>query len=316
MVSETVRSDLLIDAEHLTRKFGDLTAVSDVTFHIDEGEVFGLLGPNGAGKTTTVRMLCCLIGKTSGEARIAGLDTADEGDSLRIRRMIGLIPENVGLYEDLSVERNLDFYGRLYGIGERERRESIGRFLEMLDLRERRDQPAGTLSKGLKQKVAIARALVHDPDVLFLDEPTANLDPEAAKTVRDFILELRKEEKTIFLNTHNLDEAQKLCDRIGILRTHLLRIGTPEELKESLWGSRTMIQLQEVTDSVVGAVQKQTRNKVVVGDHRLVIDVMDPEKENPDLVQAVVAAGGRVQFVQELAPTLEDVYLEIVRENP
>ena len=116
----------MIDAENLTRKFGDLAAVHNVTFHIDEGEVFGLLGPNGAGKTTTVRMLCCLIGKTSGEARIAGLDTADERDSLRIRQMIGLLPENVGLYEDLSVERNLDFYGRLYGLGERERRESSG----------------------------------------------------------------------------------------------------------------------------------------------------------------------------------------------
>jgi ABC-2 type transport system ATP-binding protein len=305
----------MIDTEGLTRKFGDVTAVDALSIHVGEGEVFGLLGPNGAGKTTTVRILCCLIGKTSGEARIAGLDTGDEADSLKIRQMIGLIPENVGLYEDLSVEQNLDFYGRLYGLGERERRESIGRFLAMLDLREKRTRPVGTLSKGMKQKVAIARALVHDPEILFLDEPTANLDPEAAKTVRDFIVELKKEKKTIFLNTHNLDEAQKLCDRIGILRTHLLRIGTPEELKESLWGSRTMIQLQEITDPIVAAIQKQTRNKVVVGDHRLVIDVMDPEKENPDLVQAIVAAGGRVQFVRELAPTLEDVYLQIVKED-
>jgi ABC-2 type transport system ATP-binding protein len=305
----------MIDTQQLTRKFGDVTAVDGLSIHVGEGEVFGLLGPNGAGKTTTVRLLCCLIRKTGGEARIAGLDIADEEDSLRIRQMIGLLPENVGLYEDLSVERNLDFYGRLYGIGEKERRESIGRFLAMLDLREKRNRPVGTLSKGMKQKVAIARALVHDPEILFLDEPTANLDPEAAKTVRDFIVELKKEKKTIFLNTHNLDEAQKLCDRIGILRTHLLRIGTPEELKESLWGSKTMIQVQEVTDSLVAAVKKQTPNKVTVGDHRLVIDVMNPEKENPDLVQAIVAAGGRIQFVRELAPTLEDVYLQIVREN-
>jgi ABC-2 type transport system ATP-binding protein len=305
----------MIDTERLTRKFGDVTAVDDLSIHVGEGEVFGLLGPNGAGKTTTVRMLCCLIAKTSGEARIADYELGRAEDSLKIRQMIGLLPENVGLYEDLSVERNLDFYARLYGRTEQQRHESIERFLKMLGLWERRDQPAGTLSKGLKQKVAIARALVHDPEVLFLDEPTANLDPEAAKTVRDFILELRKEEKTIFLNTHNLDEAQKLCDRIGILRTHLLRIGTPGELKESLWGSKTMIQLAEVTDSIVAAVQKQTQNKVAVEDHRLVIDVMDPEKENPGLVQAIVGAGGRVQFVQELAPTLEDVYLQIVREN-
>ncbi len=305
----------LIDAENLTRKFGDITAVDNLTFHIPEGEVFGLLGPNGAGKTTTVRMLCCLIAKTSGEGRIAGYDIGDEAGSLKIRKIIGLIPENVGLYGPLSVYRNLDFYARLYERTEQQRKESIERLLRLLGLWEQRDQPADTLSKGMKQKVAIARALVHDPEILFLDEPTANLDPEAAKTVRDFILELKKEEKTIFLNTHNLDEAQKLCDRIGILKTHLLRIGTPEELKESLWGSKTVIQLQEVSDSIVEAVRKQTQNKVTVEDHRLVIDVMDAGQENPGLVQAIVAAGGRVQYVQELAPTLEDVYLQIVREN-
>jgi ABC-2 type transport system ATP-binding protein len=305
----------LIDAENLTRKFGDMTAVDSLTFHIPEGEVFGLLGPNGAGKTTTVRMLCCLISKTSGEGRIADYQIGDESDCLKIRKMIGLIPESVGLYGSLSVYRNLDFYARLYERTEQQRKESIERLLRLLGLWEQRNQPADTLSKGMKQKVAIARALVHDPEILFLDEPTANLDPEAAKTVRDFILELKKEEKTIFLNTHNLDEAQKLCDRIGILKTHLLRIGSPEELKESLWGSKTMIQLQEVTDFIVAAVKKQTTNKVAVEDHRLIIDVMDADAENPGLVQAIVAAGGRVQYVQELAPTLEDVYLQIVRES-
>ncbi len=303
----------MIDAENLTRKFGDLTAVDNVTFHIDEGEVFGLLGPNGAGKTTTVRMLCGLIAKTSGDARIADYDIGK--DPLQIRKIIGLIPENVGLYGELSAYRNLDFYARLYERTDRQRSESIERLLKMLGIWEERDQPVGTFSKGMKQRVAIARALVHDPQILFLDEPTANLDPEAAKTVRDFILELKKEEKTIFLNTHNLDEAQKLCDRIGILRTHLLRIGTPGELKESLWGSKTVIQLQEVNDSIVEAVQKQTANKVAVEDHRLVIDVMNAEQENPGLVEAIVSAGGRIQFVQGLSPTLEDVYLKIVREN-
>jgi ABC-2 type transport system ATP-binding protein len=305
----------LIDAQNLTRKFGDITAVDSLTFHIPEGEVFGLLGPNGAGKTTAVRMLCCLIAKTSGEGRIGDYGIGDESDCLKIRKMIGLIPENVGLYGSLSIYRNLDFYARLYERNDQQRKESIERLLRLLGLWEKKEQPADTLSKGMKQKVAIARALVHDPEILFLDEPTANLDPEAAKTVRDFVLDLKKEKKTIFLNTHNLDEAQKLCDRIGILRTHLLRIGSPEELKESLWGSKTVIQLQEVTDSIVAAVKKQTPNKVAVEDHRLVIDVMNADAENPGLVQAIVAAGGRVQYVQELAPTLEDVYLQIVREN-
>jgi ABC-2 type transport system ATP-binding protein len=260
-------------------------------------------------------MLCCLISKTSGEGRIADYEIGTESDCLKIRKMIGLIPENVGLYGSLSIYRNLDFYARLYERSEQQRKESIGRLLKLLGLWEKREKAADTLSKGMKQKVAIARALVHDPEILFLDEPTANLDPEAAKTVRDFIIELKKERKTIFLNTHNLDEAQKLCDRIGILKTHLLRTGSPEELKESLWGSKTAIQLQEINGFIIDAVQKKTPNKIVVEGSRLVIDVKDPEQENPVLVQTIVAAGGRVQYVQELAPTLEDVYLQIVRES-
>jgi ABC-2 type transport system ATP-binding protein len=306
----------MIDAANLTKKFGDVTAVDGLTFHVNEGEVFGFLGPNGAGKTTTVRMLCCLIARTSGEARIAGYDTANDADSLKIRSMIGFMPENVGLYGELSAYRNLDFYARLYGRSGQQRRESIERLLRLLGLWEKKDQPVGTFSKGMKQKVAIARALVHDPEILFLDEPTVNLDPEAAKTVRDFILELKKEKKTIFLNTHNLDEAQKLCDRIGILKTHLLRTGTPEELKEALWGSKTVIELDEVNDAIVAAVKHHTPGKVIVEDHRLIIDVQNAVRENPGLVQAIVTAGGRIRFVQEFSPSLEDVYLKTVRETP
>ncbi len=305
----------MIDAVNLTKKFGDVTAVDGLTFHVAEGEAFGFLGPNGAGKTTTVRMLCCLIAKTGGEAKIAGYDTGNEADSLEIRRMIGFMPENVGLYGELGARQNLDFYARLYDRTEQQRMESIERLLRLLGLWEKKDQPVGTFSKGMKQKVAIARALVHDPEILFLDEPTANLDPEAAKTVRDFILDLKKEKKTIFLNTHNLDEAQKLCDRIGIIRTHLLRTGTPEELNEALWGRKTVIQLEEDNDRIVAAVKHHTSGKVVVEGHRLVIDVINAESENPGLVGAVFAAGGRIQFVQGLNPTLEDVYLKTVREE-
>lgn len=305
----------MIDAENLSRKFDGVTAVENLTFHIGEGEVFGLLGPNGAGKTTAVRMLCCLIARSGGEGMIAGYDIGNESDSLKIRQIIGLIPENVGLYNELSTYRNLDFYARLYGRSEQQRKESIMRLLKLLDLWDKRDKPVGTFSKGMKQKVAIARALVHDPEILFLDEPTANLDPEAAKTVRDFILDLKKEEKTIFLNTHNLDEAQRLCDRIGILKTHLLRIGTSDELKESLWGNKTVIQLGEINDAIIMAVKNHTTGKVVVDDHRLVIDVVDAGQENPGIVEAIVAAGGHIQFVEGLNPSLEDVYLKIVRET-
>ncbi len=303
----------MIDAQNLTKKFDETTAVEGLTFHIDEGEVFGFLGPNGAGKTTTVRMLCCLISKTGGEARIAGYEVGNAVDSLKIRKMIGLVPDNVGLYNELSAYENLDFYGKLYECAEKLRKENIEHFLKMLGLWEKKDAAARTLSKGMKQKLAIARALIHEPKVLFMDEPTANLDPEAAKTVRDFILELKKEKRTIFLNTHNLDEAQRICDRIAILKTRLLTIGTPEQLKESLGGVKTEIQLAQVNDAIVSAVKKVTTHKVEISGNKLIIDVGNVDTANPAIIEAIVSAGGRIQLVTELSPTLEDVYLKTVK---
>src|SRR5713226_1365677 len=238
-------------------------AVDGVTLRVEEGEVFGFLGPNGAGKTTTVRMLCCLISKTSGEARIAGYEVGKDADSLKIRKLIGLVPDNVGLYDDLSAYDNLDFYGKLYDCTEAQREDNIQRFLTMLGLWEKKDVAAGTFSKGMKQKLAIARALIHDPQILFMDEPTANLDPESSKTVRDFILELKKEKRTIFINTHNLDEAEKICDRIGILNTKLVTVGATDQLLASLWGRKTVIQLVQVNDAVVAAVRRLGPKNVV-----------------------------------------------------
>ncbi|HEX7467986.1 MAG TPA: ABC transporter ATP-binding protein [Methanobacterium sp.] len=303
----------MIDVENLTRMFGPVKAVDEVTFHVYEGEIFGFLGPNGAGKTTTVRMLSCLISKTSGEARIADYDVSNESDSLKIRKMIGLVPDNVGLYDELSAYRNLDFYGKLYECTEPQRKENIERLLRLLGLWEKRDVKVGTFSKGMKQKLAIARALIHDPEILFLDEPTVNLDPESSKIVRDFILELKKEKKTIFLNTHNLDEAQRLCDKIGILNTKLMVIGTPEELEESVWGKKTVIQLEQVNDVILKALDKLSLGNIVQDNNKLTIDVVNPKLDNPAIVNAIVGAGGHVQYVTELSPTLEDAYLKFVR---
>ena len=303
----------MIDVENLTRKFGDLTAVDNLTFHINEGEVFGFLGPNGAGKTTTMRMLSCLISKTSGEARIAGYDVSDEADSLKIRKIIGLLPENVGLYDDLTAYKNLDFYGKLYECSETQRKENIEHFLKLLGLWDKRDVTVGTFSKGMKQKLTIARALIHDPEILFLDEPTANLDPESSKIVRDFILDLKKEKKTIFLNTHNLDEAQRICDKIGIFNTKLMAIGSPEELEGSIWGNKTVILLKEVNDKILEAINNLSIGNLVYDNNKLTIDVGDPEKENPIIVNAIVNAGGQVQYVNRLSPSLEEAYLKIVR---
>jgi len=304
----------VIETKNLTRKFGDVTAVDDVTFRVEEGEVFGFLGPNGAGKTTTVRMLSCLISKTSGEANVGGYDVGKEADALKIRKLIGLVPDNVGLYESLSAYDNLDFYGKLYDCTATQRKKNIQRFLTMLGLWEKKDVAAGTFSKGMKQKLAIARSLIHDPEILFMDEPTANLDPESSKTVRDFILELKKEKKTIFLNTHNLDEAQRICDRIAILNTKLMAVGTPTELERLVSGRKTVIQLEQTNDVILAAVRKLPIGNLVVVGNRLTIDVKDPEKENAAIVDAIVRAGGHLQSVTIVGSTLEDAYLKLVRE--
>jgi ABC-2 type transport system ATP-binding protein len=307
----------MIDTENLTRKFGNLTAVEDVTLHVKEGEVFGFLGPNGAGKTTTVRMLCCLIGKTSGQARIGDFSVDKEEDCLKIRKIVGFLPENVGLYDSLSAYRNLDFYGKLYEVPEAKRRENIERLLRLLGIWERRDDAVGTFSKGTKQKIAIARALIHNPEVLFLDEPTANLDPEASKTVRDFVLDLKKEKHTIFLNTHNLDEAERLCDRIAILKTRLIVVDSPENLERSLYNRKTIVHLESVTNEVLAAIRGISSVKnLKTSENKLILEIDDPERDNPELVRAIVAAGGNIQYVTELRSTLEDVYLKMIREVP
>jgi ABC-2 type transport system ATP-binding protein len=305
----------LIETENLTRKFGSLTAVENLTLQVNEGEVFGFLGPNAAGKTTTVRMLCCLISKTSGQARIGDFEVDSEEDCLAIRKMVGLLPENVGLYESLSAYKNLDFYGKLYEVPLQKRQENIERLLKLLGIWERKDEAVGNFSKGTKQKIAIARALIHEPQVLFLDEPTANLDPEAAKTVRDFILDLKKEKRTIFMNTHNLDEAGRICDRIAILKTKLIAIGSPEDLERGTSNRKTVVHLESVSDAILAAVKKLSVVKNVrTSENKLILDVENPEEDNPELVRAVVKAGGDVQFVTELRSSLEDVYLKLIRE--
>ncbi len=304
----------MIEVKNLTKQFDEATAVDGVTFQVAKGEVFGLLGPNGAGKTTTIRMLCCLIAKTSGEARIAGHPIGSSADSLAIRKLIGLVTDNVGLYEELTAYDNLDYYGKLYECSEAQRKERIEYYLKMMELWEKRDLSISDYSKGMKQKIAIARALVHDPELLFLDEPTANLDPEAARVVREIILTLKKSGKTIFINTHNLDEAQRICDRIGILKTRLLAVNTPEQLETSTWGaSKTVIQLERVDERILEAVRGLNPKEFSVEEHRIILVVPDPLKQNPDFIQGIVAAGGRIQYVTQLTPTLEETYIKVIQ---
>lgn len=301
----------VVVADGLTRYFGNLVAVDSLSLRVHEGEVFGLLGPNGAGKTTVVRMLCCLINPTAGRAYISGFQVGK--DSLKIRQIVGLLPENPGLYDELSAYGNLDFYARLYGVPRDRREENIERFLKMLDLWDRRNDPVGSFSKGMKQKMAIARALVHEPQVLFLDEPTAGLAPESAKVVRDFVLELKEEGRTIFLCTHNLDEAEHLCDRIGIIKQRLLAEGAPKDLENRLWGRTTVVHLSSLDSRIPEVVWKVRGVKgVEVKGEELFVKVDDPEKQNPEIVEAIVKTGGRIKYVSELRHGLEEVYLRLL----
>jgi ABC-2 type transport system ATP-binding protein len=300
----------MIVAENLTRRFGDRIAVENLSLEIAEGEVFGFLGPNGAGKTTTVRMLAGLLAPTSGRAMVAGVDVVAQPQ--RVRTLVGILPEHPGLYEKLSAWHNLKFYADLYELPNPH--AQIEKYLSLLGLWERRHDPVGTFSKGMKQKLAIARALLHEPKVLFLDEPTSGLDPEAAKTVRDFIAQLASEKRTIFLCTHNLYEAEQLCTRIGLIKQRLIKIGAPASLKRELYGRQIVIDLREpavlpedLQLSFVRSVQQDGR--------RLLVELDDPEQHNPALIRKLVELGAQIQFVREHSRTLEEVYLDLIAEE-
>ncbi|MGA8302261.1 MAG: ABC transporter ATP-binding protein [Thermoplasmata archaeon] len=305
----------MIHADRLTKRFGNVTAVDQVSLDVKDGEIFGFLGPNGAGKTTTIRMLASLISKTSGTAEVAGCEIGNETQELQLRHRIGILPENVGLYEGTSAYQNLEYFGHLHRVDAVTLRKNIERLLRMMDLWEKKDLPLATFSKGMKQKVAVARTLVHDPILLFLDEPTANLDPEAAKTVRDVILEFKKEGRTIFLNTHHLDEAQRLCDRVGILRTRLLTVGSVDALRTGGVGKRTVVRLDHASKELADAVQTKLGRHVEISGDTLIVGVGDPDRENPEIAAAVIAAGGRILELSQLSTSLEDVYLKLVHEG-
>lgn len=302
----------MINTKNLTKEFSETLAVDRLTLEVDKGEVFGFLGPNGAGKTTTIRMLTSLIAPTSGSAVVNGYVTGE--DDINIRRTVGLLTETPGLYGNLSAIYNLQIYANLYEVEDVQ--GQVDKYLHMLDLWNRRHDEVGTFSKGMRQKLAIARALLHEPRILFLDEPTAGLDPEAARLVRNFITELRQEGRTIFICTHNLDEADKLCDRIGVFKTHLLMVDTPHNLRSQLFGRKVVFHLKEINESITKIVQDLPFVKDIrVIDKKLIVTIDDPDSHNPDIIRALVSAGADVQFVGELRRSLEDVYLQLVQNS-
>jgi ABC-2 type transport system ATP-binding protein len=300
-----------IETYQLTRVFGDRTAVDRLTLSIPAGTVFGFLGPNGAGKTTTVRMLAALIEPSSGTARVNGHPVGAGNEA--IRRSVGILTETPGLYERLSARQNLFFFARLYGAGSARADAQAERYLRMLGLWDRRDDKVGGFSKGMRQKIAIARALLNEPAIVFLDEPTAGLDPEASRMVRDFVKELRAEGRTIFLTTHNLPEADELCDLIGVFRSRLLRVDTPANLRAGLFGNGTRVRIAGEPAAFLAAARALPFvRQAVLEDSALAITLDDPNEQNPALVQALVSAGARIRYVEPIEHSLEDVYLELV----
>jgi ABC-2 type transport system ATP-binding protein len=223
-----------------------------------------------------------------------------------------VLTETPGMYDNLSAEYNLRIFAELYEV--RERAGQVEKYLKMLGLYDRRLDPAGTFSKGMKQKLAIARALLHEPKIIFLDEPTAALDPEAAHLVRDFIAELKKEGRTIFLCTHNLDEADRLCDRIGVFKSRMLVVDTPANLRMSVFGRKVVFHLRAADEGIAQVLRSlEFVREVKVIDNKLLINLENPETHNPEIVRVLVGAGADVQFVGELRHSLEDVYLQLVK---
>ena len=300
----------MIHVERLTKRFNETLAVDSLSLDVAEGEVFGFLGPNGAGKTTTVRMLTSLIGPTSGTATVGGFRLGKQDTN--IRRTVGVLTETPGMYDNLSAEYNLRIFAELYEV--KEVPGQIEKYLRMLGLWDRRFDAAGTFSKGMKQKLAIARALLHEPHILFLDEPTVGLDPEGAHLVREFIAELKKEGRTIFLCTHNLDEADHLCDRVGVFKTRMLVVDTPTKLRTSVFGRKVIFHLRAADEIIADELRKLPFvREVKVVDNKLIVTLDEPETRNPEVVRSLVKAGADIQFVGELRHSLEDVYLELVK---
>ncbi|MBU6424573.1 MAG: ABC transporter ATP-binding protein [Chloroflexota bacterium] len=299
----------------LTKRFGRLLAVDRLDIEVHEGEVFGFLGPNGAGKTTTLRLLCALVAPSAGGAEVAGHRLGR--DDARIRASVGILTEHPGLYERLSAADNLRFFASLYGLDPRTAEAQVDRFLRLMGLYDQRDDAVATFSRGMKQKMAIARAALHEPRILFLDEPTTGLDPDAARTVRELIVSLAKEGRTVFLCTHNLDEADRLCDRIAFFRRSLIRIDTPDRLRAELYGRTVELRvLPSPRPEHLACVQAVPGvREAWLENGSILVRTDDPLRTDPALVRTLVAAGAEIAFVSERRASLEDVYLRIVHDE-
>ena len=299
----------IIETYQLYRKFKQLTAVADLNLTVAKGEVLAFLGPNGAGKTTTIRMLSGIIAPTSGYGIVAGFRT--DKDIEKLHEVTGLLTETPGFYNRLSARFNLEYYANFYeniNIS-----NQVEKYLKLLGLWDRREEPVGNFSKGMRQRLALARALIHEPNVLFLDEPTSGLDPEAAHDVRDTIRQFSKEGRTIFLCTHNLSEAEELSHRIAVFHTRLLVIDTPDNLRKKLFRKKVVIALETIDENLLknisGLLYVQNAK---LDSNKLIVDLKDHEDNRPALVKAIVENGGNILSVSEEQHTLEEIYLKLL----
>jgi ABC-2 type transport system ATP-binding protein len=304
----------VIAASHLTRRFGSRTAVDDVTFEVARSEIVALLGPNGAGKTTTLRMFAGLIAPTSGSIEIDGRRlTRATGGGLRTR--IGFLTEAPGLWDRLTIRENLRVYAGLHGLADADRQ--IDRTLELFGLSDRRSTLAAELSKGMRQKIALARTLLHDPEVLLLDEPTSGLDPEMTRSFRLLLEERRDAGCSILVSTHNLDEAERLADRVAVLHERLVAIDEPSALRARLTTGRLIVRVAGDAAKYVDAVQAVVGRSTALTVDRttLTLQLANPDRETAAVVKALVAAGAEVLEVRPEMPALEDVYLHLMENR-
>ncbi|MFG2041393.1 ABC transporter ATP-binding protein [Dactylosporangium sp. NPDC048998] len=303
-----------VQVSHLSKRFGDRSAVADVSFTVDRGEVFGFLGPNGAGKTTTVRILGTLIAPSSGTASVAGIPL-EPANGPEIRRRIAIMPEAPGLYLRLSVAENLEYFAGLYGL--KRPRDRIAAALAAVSLADRAGERCGALSKGLRQRVGLARALLNEPEVLFLDEPTSGLDPVAARDVHDLIDGLRRQGVTIFLTTHRLAEAERLCDRVAIMQTTLRTVGRTDELRDRVFSKAlTVTTAAPLPDPErVFAGLPAVDGWRADGTAGYALAVSDLAVAAPAVTRALVAAEADVLSITPAQHSLEDIYLQLIDNN-
>jgi ABC-2 type transport system ATP-binding protein len=304
----------MIEAHELTKTYDDFLAVDRVSLNVPSGKVLAVLGPNGAGKTSTVRMLTSILSPTSGWARVAGFDVVQQPE--QVRGHVGVLTEQHGLYERSKAVEYLDFFGRVYGLNAAERKRRSLELMERFGLTFALDKRLGEYSKGMKQKLALVRAMLHNPPVLLLDEPTSAMDPQSSRLVRDAIVELQQDERTFLITTHNLTEAQELAQQIAIIRRgRIIASGTFEELARRIVGEPVM---ELRVAGVMNGLAKDIGDLVHVeaqGQDWLRYRVRQPEVTNPALVRRVSELGVDIVTLSPVSQTLEAVYLQIMQED-